>query len=217
MSSAACALPSGSVANAAGMARSDPHIALSSLLESQFFVLGMPTRSELRRIVKGLRDEHEGTSPCDLMDSFEGFRSMDAIEAWCIQAWKRGECLVLHQPTTGKDVPSEQEEILARASSLLVRGDPAGRWLLPTFATVMVAKTVNPYIELLWVEGSVRRMGIGSLMVREVCRRQPGIRRVKAPLREAEPFWNTVGNPHSVEHSWVLHQPGKQPLTTATA
>ena len=56
------------------------------------------------------------------------------------------------------------------------------------------------------VRGDVRRMGVGSLMVNEVCLKQPGIRRVKSPLREAEPFWNAVST-HVNEQTWILHKP----------
>lgn len=202
-------------------ALADARAAVASLLQSGAFVLGSPTRPELRVLAKSLRAEHEGSSPCDLMDSFEGFRSMDALEAWCIQAWQRNEYLVLHtrskQPAAGGGgggasaaaaaAAAASTELLGRAHPLLVRGDPRSRYLLPAFLTIMVKNTRKPYIELLWVQAAVRRMGIGSLMVREVCVRQPGIRRVKAPLREAEPFWTAMCDMRLSETSWVLQKP----------
>jgi hypothetical protein len=136
------------------------------------------------------------------MDSFDGFRSIDALEAWMIQAWKREEFLVLCAiPGLGAN-----HESAIRARSVLTQGQPHCRYVLPAFLTICVKNTRKPYIELLWVRGDVRRMGVGSLMVNEVCLKQPGIRRVKSPLREAEPFWNAVST-HVNEQTWILHKP----------
>ena len=120
-----------------------------------------------------------------------------------IQAWKRDEFLVLCvTPGVGADA-----ETAHRAKSVLTQGQPPNcRYVLPAFLTVCVKNTRKPYIELLWVRGDVRRMGVGTLMVRDACLRYPGIRRVKSPLREAEPFWNAVCT-HANEESWILNKP----------
>ena len=193
----ACGLiSSGSSSSSDSTARDDLSRALDIKNGAPNFELGLPDRSELRTIAKALRREHASDQSFDLIDSTDGFSSIDAVEAWIIDAWKRKEILVLHH-SPPRDIPAAAAAAAwaarsGRASELLVQG--SDRWLLPAFATVCVKKALLPYIELLWVSHDVRRMGIGSLIVREICRDQPGITRVKSCLHEALPFWDAVSD-----------------------
>ena len=149
------------------------------------FELGYPTRAELRAIAKALHQEHTSEGTCDLVESDDGFESVDMVLEAITYAWKRDELLVLHQS------PGVDEAYMgAAASSCLLC--PADRWLVPAFASVCVKQKRVPYIELLWVDPRLRRMGIGSLMVRDLCLEQPSIRRVRSCLLEALPFWDAV-------------------------
>lgn len=155
---------------------------LSLVLDANKFALDCPTRVELRAIAKELRWEHSSLGSCDLTDGFDAFRTIDCVIAWMFDAYRRNEIWVLHET---------DESAADEARELLVRGMPHGRRMLPTFATVF-KNTASPYIELLWVRRDVRRLRIGSLMVRSLCLKHPGIKRVKSVLATAQPFWNTM-------------------------
>lgn len=159
------------------------------------FELGVPLREELRAIAKALLREHASDDHrCDLVASADGFENFEKLQAAMAEAWRREELLVLHQSPGGgatKYMASCDLDDAGRACELLLR--PVDRWVVPAFATVCVKAKRVPYIELLWVAPRLRRLGIGSLMVREICQEQPCIKRVRSCLLEALPFWDAVG------------------------
>ena len=114
--------------------RQDLSRALDVKNSAPCFKLGLPDRSELKAIIKAVKHEHaqKGQS-FDLIDSTDGFSSIDAVEAWIIDAWKRKELLVLHQAhvQAGSSKAAAAESLPGRASELLIQG--SDRWLLPAF------------------------------------------------------------------------------------
>lgn len=76
--------------------------------------------------------------------------------------------------------------------------DEEDRYVVPAFATVCSKQAGayrparDPYVELLWVSPEVRRLGVGTLMVREIAFELPAVKQVRSCLPEALPFWHAV-------------------------
>ena len=148
---------------------------------NQTFKIMQPSRQELREIVKALQSDE----CCAWTDCFEGFRSLDSVVYWMHQALNRNEIVVAYADENIGDLLVRGDKVLGRPGRF--------RWLAPAFATMMTDENdlARPYLELLWVHSNVRRLGIASFMVRLVCC-QRRIKRVKAVLKTAVPFWQAI-------------------------
>jgi GNAT superfamily N-acetyltransferase len=166
-------------------------MAREDALRLDAFVLEPPDGTELRALLDMLAHEDSGGTSA-LVDSVDGYGSFKALEEGIVDAWRRGECLVL------RESPSDDESAATSPSlgGLYIR--PAGRRMLPAFAQVCVKLAGrfrpprDPYLELIWVSPAARRLGIGRSMVRRVCEQYPTIKGVRSCLPEALPFWDAV-------------------------
>ena len=174
---------------------------LLHLLSQNVFELAWPSREEVRAVATSLRQEQaQQPEACTFTESWDGFRSTDSVVAWMFTAWKRNELRVLAAPPWW----TPAEPLTGDASPLVARGC---RWLLPAFATIVAKEKDAPYIELLWVRSTLRRLGIGSLLVTKLLEQHPRVKRVKAVLREAVPFWDKMARAVDVAGAMALHTP----------
>ena len=179
------------------------------------FDLGAPSRAELDALMELLALEHtadKGT--CVLIDSVDGYGTMEALKEGIEDAWQRDECFVMRQSHPA-------DETAAKAAGLIRLGDrqcevlmrPDESWILPAFATVCVQKAGcyrpprEPYLELIWVSPAARRRGIGQSMVRRVCEAKPAIKNVRSCLPEALPFWDAPAIRAHVSRSEASNRP----------
>ena len=150
------------------------------------FELDVPTRQELRALVCVLRQDH-AISTCPLVSSLEGLRTIDAVVAWLFEAWRRSELHVLFD--AADDAACDEK---SGCHGLLFKA--GRRRAVPGLAAVAVKGERSPFIELLWVKSDLRRLGVGSCIVRKLCAQQPRIKRVRCVLPEAVSFWDAVGD-----------------------
>lgn len=142
-----------------------------------------PTQQDAITLARAITEEHNKSPRAfALTESFAGFRTVDAVVAWIHHARRRQELWVLARHDDG-----------GMSCPLLLGDKRTGRWLVPAFVTAMVTATADPYIELMWVRSDVRRLGIGSRLVRDICMRRPCITHARGCLPEADGFWNAVG------------------------